>query len=137
MTLGYQPIETCTTPLAASTVLGGHMLIELDFPPARLNPNNRYRCHHAHARVVKKYRHECKLLTQQQCPAYAGPYDLLVTFHPPIKRHRDKDNLIAAFKAGQDGIADAWDVDDSLFNFEYVIGEEVKNGKTTITRRKK
>lgn len=35
-----------------------------------------------------------------------------LTFCPPIKRHHDADNLIARFKAGQDGLADLIGIDD-------------------------
>ena len=36
-----------------------------------------------------------------------GDVHLWVDFYPPDKRRRDDDNVIAAFKAGRDGLADA------------------------------
>ena len=44
-----------------------------------------------------------------------GDVHLWVDFYPPDKRRRDDDNVIAAFKAGRDGLADALRIDDSRF----------------------
>lgn len=52
-----------------------------------------------------------------------------IMFHPPNRQSRDKDNLIARFKAGQDGLAEAMGVDDAEFNdVPRDIGEVVKGG---------
>jgi len=37
---------------------------------------------------------------------------LWITFDPPDRRPRDDDNVLAAFKSGRDGIADALGIDD-------------------------
>ena len=60
-------------------------------------------------------------------------FNLSVTFHPPDARRRDLDNAVAAFKAGQDGLADAWGVDDSAFHFHYAFGASVKHGTVVVT----
>lgn len=49
-------------------------------------------------------------------------------FCPPNRIRRDKDNMIGSLKSGQDGIADAIHVDDSLWQVTHEIGEPVKGG---------
>ena len=107
------------------------MRLELLYPPQELNPNDTKTYRKKKWGIAKKYRGECKLLAQQ-----AGKpehFKLLVTFHPPCGRRRDKDNMIAAFKSGQDGLSDAWGVNDSQFDFQYVVGAPVKRGAVIIT----
>jgi hypothetical protein len=41
--------------------------------------------------------------------------ELSLNFYPRDRRKRDDDNLIASFKSGRDGIADALGVDDVNF----------------------
>lgn len=49
---------------------------------------------------------------------------LEVEFFPPDNRPRDKDNMIAAFKAGQDGLADAWKINDRRIVCEYKFSQQ-------------
>lgn len=108
------------------------MKLDLPFPPSILNPNARPHWR-AHAKAKKKYRQDCHWLSLQIKPEFhEGKIYLEITFHPPDKRKRDKDNLIAAFKAGQDGMADAWQVDDYLFSASYHIGDVVKHGSVSV-----
>jgi crossover junction endodeoxyribonuclease RusA len=65
----------------------------------------------------------------------ASRVGLNVSFHPPDKRRRDLDNLIASMKAANDGISDALGVDDSRFISTYSIGEPVKGGAVYVTVR--
>ena len=64
-----------------------------------------------------------------------GPFLIHVTFHPisrgPVP---DKDNLITAFKAGQDGLAQALGVDDREFNdrLTHSIGSRTPRGEVVI-----
>ena len=60
------------------------------------------------------------------------------TFHPPDKRKRDVDNVIASLKALIDGLADAWGIDDSEFLITYPrkFAEPVKGGKIIIEQTK-
>ncbi len=52
-----------------------------------------------------------------------------ITFRLPSKRLYDLDNLIARFKSGQDGLAEAMGVDDFTFNNVIrEIGEVFKGG---------
>ena len=52
-----------------------------------------------------------------------GPIPVLITFYPPDKRRRDRDNMLAAFKHQLDGIALAMKVDDSRFVPTIAVGE--------------
>lgn len=57
---------------------------------------------------------------------------IAVTFRPPDKRRRDKDNMIASFKSGQDGIADALGVDDSTLPVSHETGTPVRGGRVDV-----
>lgn len=54
------------------------------------------------------------------------------TFHPPDKRRRDLDNLIASTKALGDGISDAIGIDDQYFIPTYSIGAPMKGGAVVV-----
>lgn len=107
------------------------MKVTLPYPPAKLSPNKRLHWA-ARAQIVAKYRRECRILTRGKIDIapWAGPEPMPVqiTFHPPDKRRRDRDNMIAAFKAGADGVADAIGVDDADWSPTYAVGEPVKGG---------
>jgi len=110
--------------------------IEYPFPPKELNPNRQIHWA-AKAKVKKAYREECRLLTVK-----ADTYDLskvkdriinlYITFFPPDRRHRDDDNLVAAFKSGRDGIADALEINDKMFRIHPVLSDTIGN-KVVIT----
>ncbi len=57
---------------------------------------------------------------------------LTITFRPPDKRARDLDNMVAAFKAGSDGVADALGVDDARWQVRYAVGDVVKGGAVVV-----
>jgi crossover junction endodeoxyribonuclease RusA len=61
-----------------------------------------------------------------------GPIGLRMTFHPPDKHARDRDNMIASAKAMQDGLADALRVDDARFEIEYRFAEPRKPGAIIV-----
>ena len=109
------------------------MTISLPYPPANLSPNARLHWA-AKARAVRVYR----LIAWTNAYGYLAdtserPLPVQITFHPPDRRRRDRDNMIAAFKAGADGIADAIGVDDGEWSPTYLVGEPVKGGKVTVT----
>ncbi len=111
------------------------LIVELPFPPKELNPNKRL--HWAKkARIVKDYRWQCGILTravtQNRPVSDIRPLPITIVFHAPDKRHRDKDNMIAAFKAGADGVADTIGVDDADWKPTHLVGEPVKNGKVLV-----
>ena len=110
------------------------MIINLPWPDKRLNPNARI--HWAvKARAVKAYRDACRVLAIQSgaCKLSSdGKLPVRVTFHPPDKRRRDRDNMIGSFKAGADGVADAIGVDDADWLVTYDVGEPRPGGVITV-----
>lgn len=109
--------------------------ITLPWPPKQLSPNARV--HWAQkARVAKKYKNDCFLLTKQanvELPK-TDKLHLFVDFYQPDKRHRDQDNIEASMKAAYDGIADALGVNDRRFIIHpFVRDEIIQGGKITIT----
>ena len=91
----------------------------LPWPPNGLSPNARQ--HWAkHAKAKKLYRDACYLTTLSdvgdRTPVpFTGSLEIDLVFIPPDKRRYDRDNLVARMKAGLDGIAKAWGIDDSAF----------------------
>ena len=54
---------------------------------------------------------------------------LTLTFCPPDKRRRDRDNLLASMKSDLDGVAQALGLDDQYFDpITLQRGEPVKGG---------
>lgn len=107
------------------------MILTLPYPPSKLNPNRRQHFM-ALANAKKAYRRECgfEALAQGLGKVKRDALGMRITFHPPDKRRRDRDNAIAAFKAGQDAISDVTGVDDSHFAVTYTagFGEPVPGG---------
>lgn len=103
------------------------MNVTLPWPPSTLSPNAR----HAHPSIkwkaVRAYRSACKTLAE----AYgvvapdSQKIALWIEFVPPDRRHRDDDNMVASFKAGRDGLADALGVDDKRFVCRHTVADEV------------
>lgn len=108
-------------------------MIELTLPwPAKeLSPNSRLHWS-KRSKAAKAYREVCfwetkRLLAAggwQNLPA-EGELHLWIDFYPPDRRHRDDDNMIAAFKSGRDGIADALQVNDKRFRIHPYVREQV------------
>lgn len=107
-------------------------MITLPWPPKQLSPNAR--THWANkARITKKYRADCYLLTKAGSLTMPAERAVLwLTFCPPDRRRRDDDNLIAAFKAGRDGLAEALGIDDSALSLLVQIGEPTKGGAVRV-----
>jgi len=103
--------------------------LELPYPPSILNPN--YKAHWGSKyKSAMGYKRDCMILAKQVEPMMA----FKITFFPPTAHKRDRDNIIAAFKYGQDGLAAAWGLDDSQFEITYApIGEPVKGGAVVIS----
>ncbi len=104
-------------------------MIELPWPPKELSPNAR--THWAtRSRLARKYRTDCRLLAL--AAGIKAPETekimLLLEFVPNDKRRRDDDNLVAAFKAGRDGLADALDIDDNRFITQFCMSNEIVRG---------
>jgi crossover junction endodeoxyribonuclease RusA len=93
------------------------MKLHLPWPPQELSPNKRVHWGKK-SKAAKAYRLQCGLMTKAAkliIPEIEGKLYLWLTFYPPDKRRRDDDNMIASFKSGRDGIADALGIDDSRF----------------------
>ncbi|MDE2098921.1 MAG: endodeoxyribonuclease RusA [Patescibacteria group bacterium] len=98
----------------------------LPFPPSPLSPNSRLHWRRV-ATVKKAYRHACWALAKEAGLKvdWEGKIHVFMDFYPPDRRHRDDDNMVAAFKAGRDGIADALGVDDKRFVIHPLVREEI------------
>ena len=61
-----------------------------------------------------------------------GKVKVAIKFYPPDNRKRDRDNMIASFKSGQDGVADALGMDDALWVPEYDVGGALTGGQVVL-----
>lgn len=109
-------------------------MIEMNFPwpPKELSPNARLHFMKV-ARVKKSYRNTCRLLAlamgaKALALAPSGRLHVELTFYPPDRRHRDQDNMLAAMKAGLDGLADAIGVDDRNFKTTFQVANQTSVG---------
>jgi crossover junction endodeoxyribonuclease RusA len=106
----------------------GIISVTLPWPEPVLSPNakvNRY----VRRSAVRAYRKACAEAAWVRgiTPASGATQLVAVTFHPPRGGH-DRDNCIARFKAGQDGLADAMGANDRGFAPAYTMGATVKGG---------
>lgn len=120
----------------------------LPFPPRQLSPNARIHWGRKSS-VAKKYRYDCCLRAkvaiqenrwrtdalQKLVQETGETIHLFLDIYPPDRRGRDDDNIIAAFKAGRDGLADAMGIDDKHFRIHPLVhrDEPVKGGKIRVT----
>lgn len=87
-------------------------------------------------KAKKKYRADCYFITKSyDTPELEEDICLEVTFYPPSNR-MDRANMPHLFKAGFDGIAEAWQVNDKRFNPVYKYADPIKNGKIAVVVRK-
>jgi crossover junction endodeoxyribonuclease RusA len=73
------------------------------------------------ARETKSHRRTAYFLTMVEtrdrpASSWAARIPIRLTFHPPVNRAHDRDNLIANCKAYLDGVADALGVNDNCFD---------------------
>ncbi len=108
-------------------------MIVLPYPANALWPNKRPHWS-AKAKAVRTYRHWAKMATlaDNTRPPVVGR--LIVTLCPkPRGPVPDADNISAAIKAAQDGVADAYKVDDRTFGQPRIlIGERTALGGVSI-----
>ena len=109
------------------------MRVTVPWPHPELHPNARGH-HFALARRKKAYRVGCgwEAKAAGLGKIAAAQLPVTITFHPPDKRRRDRDGMIASLKSGQDGIADVLGVDDSLWVPTYAVGEPVARGRVVF-----
>ena len=84
------------------------------------------------AKLKKEYRAKCRAIAYKDKTQLSAPIHLAITFHPPDKRKRDLDNMLASIKSGLDGIADAIEVDDFHWVLTIKRAEPVKGGAINI-----
>jgi len=107
--------------------------LNLVWPPSILNPNVK-------AHWGKKYRHKTALFDAWFYDTFnhgvkldpEKRYKVDMIFCPPDKRVRDTDNLIAACKAGLDGMCKALGIDDSHIRTIPDWGPVVEHGKVEV-----
>lgn len=95
---------------------GSEGAIVLPWPPKDLSPNARLHWSKK-SKAAKAYREACRVITLQAGEKidWEGDIHVWIDFYPPDRRARDDDNMIAAFKSGRDGMADALKVNDKRF----------------------
>lgn len=105
----------------------------IPWPDKILSPNARVHWGRK-SKATKSYRYSCGTIAMAHKPHLpeSGDIALQITFFPPDKRRRDRDNLIASLKAAMDGIADAWEVNDSRFVPTYRVAEPNGSGFVKI-----
>lgn len=109
------------------------MQVFLPWPPADLKPNARANWAKK-ARAVRAHRGDCHMLCLAAGIRNLGWEAMLVsmTFCPPSRRGGDLDNMLAAMKAGLDGLACASGVDDAHWSITIARGEPVKGGAVHV-----
>jgi crossover junction endodeoxyribonuclease RusA len=107
--------------------------VMLPFPPSTLNPNRKFHWAEKH-KAAKSFKANCiKALHAAGLRSVASEkLNLLVVFNPPDKIRRDQDNLIAAFKHGQDAIAHVTGIDDNNFRVTYDTGLTFEQGCVAV-----
>ena len=127
MGIGFPARRGCLQITSTIIKKAKHMNITLPWPPSALNPNARHAHWSVKAKAAKAYRTACKALAEAHgVVAPDSPkIALWVEFVPPDRRHRDDDNMVASFKAGRDGLADALGVDDRRFVCRHTVSDEV------------
>lgn len=109
------------------------MKIELPFPPKELKPNGGTKHWAVKSKAAKSHKQQCYLIAKVNPPLIEDwEIPITITFHPKTKHKTDIDNLLASFKYGLDGIADAWGVDDCRFIPTLRRGEPVKGGLVIV-----
>jgi len=96
-------------------------MIIFPLPPSTLSPNARVHWR-VKAKAAKKYRRDCHLATLcwLEHNHVDEPIEITLQFCFATNRKRDDDNLIASFKSGRDGMADALGIDDSRIKIKAV-----------------
>lgn len=92
--------------------------IILAWPPRDLHPNSRPHFH-ARASAAKAYREAAYWIAKAAAQPHSHPSDgipVRIDFYPPDRRKRDLDGMLSSIKAGIDGIADAYELNDYELN---------------------
>lgn len=97
------------------------IVVILPWPNPKLNPNSSKGRHWKSTVDLRKSARAAGYYlaspaAKQVTFAAGQEIPLSITFVQPDRRHRDRDNLLAACKPALDGVADALGVNDSQFN---------------------
>lgn len=121
--------------------------ITLPWPRSSLSPNARGHWRKRH-QATGIYRYTCKMETLdaiqkgkwdlqplRDLVEAGGQIHVFLDFYPPDRRARDDDNVIAAFKSGRDGLADALKIDDVHFRTHPFLKRDspVPGGEVRVT----
>ena len=104
--------------------------VRIPWPPRKLFPNAR-RHGLSKSDAVKQARADAVVACKEVMPQQ-GTHIVMVA-HPPDRRRRDLDGLLAAMKPSIDGISDFLGIDDSEFSFEIWRGEPKPGGEVAVT----
>lgn len=107
-------------------------MITLPWPPTCLWPNSRV--DRRDATGARSMMRDAGFYGAKDAKARV-PADatLAITFHPPTAARRDMDNMLAAIKAGLDGIAMATCGDDAGWSLQLTRGAPIKGGRVVIS----
>lgn len=111
------------------------MNVTLPWPPSVLSPNARPAHWSIKAKAAKAYRTACKALAEasgMEAPT-SQKIALWLEFVPPSRRRFDDDNLVASFKAGRDGLAEALGIDDSRFVCRHTVATDQIGGMVRVS----
>lgn len=107
-------------------------MITLPWPPRELSPNSRKDRRHI-GDIRRAYRDAGFFAAKEAAVLPRADSHLSVTFHPPDRRRRDLDNMLASAKHALDGVALAAGVDDYGWSLSIRRAEPVKGGCVTIS----
>lgn len=112
--------------------------VTVPWPPKELSPNARkhWAAKGAKARTYRAtcfaIAHNARIQARLGKLSVGGKARLTLTFCPPDNRRRDDDNMIASFKSGRDGIAEALGIDDNQFVTTFSVGDVVAGGSVVV-----
>ena len=107
--------------------------IKLSYPDKRLSPNARMN-RFALAKIKQDAREEGFFAAKQAGLKIKNQWlQIFIRIHPPDKRKRDDDNVVASLKAARDGIFDALGIDDNQVRVaSHGFGRVVQGGMIFI-----
>lgn len=106
-----------------------------DWPHKDLNPNSR-KHYQAKAKLRAKQKSDAFFITKSYGESWPEQTGIDIVFHPPNKRHRDLDNLLASCKGMIDGMCEALGINDKdLHPITLDWGEVIKGGKVEIKQK--
>lgn len=108
--------------------------VTLPWPDPKLSPNAR-EDRRAIAGIRKAQKDTAFWLAKNSglsFPHLSEGFHVRVTFHPPDRRRRDLDNMLASVKSALDGIALATGVDDHKWGLTIVRADPVAGGSVII-----